>query len=273
MGLRRVVGVLGQLQQVERVPRVAGGAMVILLRGGQPGLRPVEPCAHDRVVRLGRHLQGLCEQLLGRLEVRLVDERVREQDGEADRLDGVLPLLGRSERALEEDDRHVELVDRRVGSAERVRPARVVGEIDVADGPRLLQPGDRLARLPLSVGELPQPDKRASLLLARRRLRKSLGVQLRGVLPLVEAQADLGFHEYGVLVMALASRREVVLTHSEAPAHLAQELERRDAVARLDAGNVGGRATRERELALAQPRPFAGFFEPSTNLDRVVDMG
>ena len=72
--------------------------------------------------------------------------------------------------------------------------------------------------------------------------------------------------------MPLGAGREVILADAEAPAHLTQELERRNAVARLDAGDVRGRAAREGELALAQTRPFAGLTEPPTDLDRVVDM-
>jgi hypothetical protein len=51
-----------------------------------------------------------------------------------------MPLLGRLERALEQADRGVELVDHCVRAAERVRPARVVGEIDAPDGAGLLEP-------------------------------------------------------------------------------------------------------------------------------------
>ena len=183
-----------------------------------------------------------------------------------------MALLRQLERALEEADRGVELVDQRVGAAERVRPARIVGEIDAPHGAGLFQPGDRLTRLSFPVGELPETGERAGLLVARRRLLERLAVQPGRLLALVEAEADLGLDQDGVLVVPLVARCEVVLAHAEAPAHLAQELKRRNAVARLDAGDVRGRAARERELALAQTRAFAGLTQPPTDLDWVVDM-
>jgi hypothetical protein len=73
--------------------------------------------------------------------------------------------------------------------------------------------------------------------------------------------------------VTLGAGREEVLADSDAPAHLAQQLERGDAVARLDSRNVGGGTTRERELSLTQASPFTGFTEPSTDLDGIVDMG
>jgi hypothetical protein len=56
------------------------------------------------------------------------------------------------------------------------------------------------------------------------------------------------------------------------PAHLAQELERRDPVARLDPRDVRGRAARERELALAQAGALAGLPETLSDCDGIVDM-
>ena len=161
MRLSRVVRVLGQFEQVERVPRVAGGPLVILLRCGQPRLRPVEAGADDGVARIGGQLDDPGELLLGGVEVRLVDQRVREQDSEANGLDRVVAVLGRLERALEEADRSVELVDRRVGAAQRVAQ---LGWSASSTRPRCGPPraGDRLTRLSFSIGELPEAGERAA---------------------------------------------------------------------------------------------------------------
>ena len=56
---------------------------------------------------------------------------------------------------------------------------------------------------------------------------------------------------------AVRAGREVVLGDAEAAAELAEELEGGDAVAGLDARDVGRRAAREGELPLAQTGPFA----------------
>ena len=94
------------------------------------------------------------------------------------------------------------------------------------------------------------------------------------LLELVQAERDLGFGQEGaVLERPFCSRCQEVLGDVETPAELAQELEGRDAVTGLDPRDVGGRAARERQLALAEPDPFPRGLESLANRGGAVDVG
>ena len=91
---------------------------------------------------------------------------------------------------------------------------------------------------------------------ARRSSRRveRLGVELLGGVDLVEPERDLGVEQRPILGqdVPVEARREPVLADTEPPTHLAEQLQRRNPLAGLDARDVRGRAALERELALAQ---------------------
>ena len=93
--MRRVVGVLGEVEQLKRSPCVSGRRVRVALKRMETRVRPVDARAEDRVSRVGGLLQRPLEEPLGLAESVVVDERVCEQHREPNRLDGVVALLGR----------------------------------------------------------------------------------------------------------------------------------------------------------------------------------
>ena len=84
---RDVRGVLRALEDVERATRVPRGQRRLATHAVEPGLRPVHARGRDRILQLAGECDDPCEQPL-RIGVRaVVDQRVREQDREAELLD------------------------------------------------------------------------------------------------------------------------------------------------------------------------------------------
>ena len=235
-------------------------------------MRPVDARLEDRVSRVRGELERSLEELLGLGELGLVDERVREQHGEADALDRVVAPLRGVERLAEDRVGRIEVVEHRVRAAERVRPGRVIGEVVRHDAPRLLEPAHRLAGVPLAERELAEPRERPGPLVGVGALLERRLEHLPRLVGLVEAQRELCVHEPRRGVVPLRAGGEVVLADAETPAHLAQELEGRDPVARLDPRDVRGRAARKRELALAQAGALTGLSQPLTDRDGIIYM-
>ena len=125
---RRVLRVLGRFQDRERSACVARGLGRMVLQRVEPRMGPVESRAQNGVARVRRRFESSREELLCGVEVVRVDVRVRQEDGEARRFDLVLAVLGGGQRLAEDGDRRFELVDHRVGAAEGVRGARLVGK-------------------------------------------------------------------------------------------------------------------------------------------------
>ena len=102
---------------------VARGRLGIVTLGVESRLRPVEVDADDGIERVATDRERTSEDLLGATEVSAVDERVAEQELEANALELVVPALGSVEAALEDRDRGLEL------SHHRVRPTEGVGQV------------------------------------------------------------------------------------------------------------------------------------------------
>jgi hypothetical protein len=130
------------------------------------------------------------------------------------------------------------------------------------------------ARLSSLEGNLAESGQRPSPLVVGRRSIEYLPVELLGRFELAEAESDLGIEERSVLGehLAVKPRCKPVLADPEPPAHLPEELERRDPIAGLDAGDVGRRAAVEGQLALAQTRAFACVPQSPTYRSGVVHM-
>jgi hypothetical protein len=148
----------------------------------------------------------------------------------------------------------------------------VIGQVVRHYAPRLLESAHRLTGIPLAERELPEPRECPGPLVGVGALLER-GLEHRPrLVALVEPERELCVHEAGRCVVALRTGGEVVLAHTEAPAHLAQELERRNPVARLDPRDVRGRAPGEGELALAETRTLAGLPQSLPDRRRVVYM-
>ena len=132
---------------------------------------------------------------------------------------------------------------------------------------------DRLAGIAPQEGELATAGQRtAVILLAPGRLQDVLVEPLR-VVGVAEAQRQLGVEQTRVVGRrAILTGGEIVLADAEPAAELAQELQRRDAVAGLDARDVRRRAAREGEIALGEACALARGAQPLAYRDRVVDM-
>jgi hypothetical protein len=132
---------------------------------------------------------------------------------------------------------------------------------------------DRLGHLARAERELAEPLLDVRAVGRPNRLLERLAVQLLGALDVVEAQGELGFEEQEALRPEVGAGREVVLRDAQAASELPKELERRDAVAGLDARDVGRGATGERELALAEAGCLARRPKALADCLRVVYVG
>ncbi len=113
---------------------------------------------------------------------------------------------------------------------------------------------DRLSGTSLPERDLPEPLERLRSFFAGCRARERVAIEPRRLLRFVERERDLGLDRRGDAIGRFAlPAREVRLADAEPLRQLADQLKRRNAVARLDPRDVGGRATRERELLLRQP--------------------
>src|ERR671925_1129471 len=232
-------------------------------------MRPVEPRAEKRVAGICGERDTPLQQLAGVLELHHVDEGVREQHGEPHGLERVLAPLGRFERGAKDGDGGVELVDHRVRAAERVGERGLRGHVAHAERASLLELLDRTARVARVEGQLAEPGEGPRTILARGRLLERVRIELSREVALVEPERKLRVDQAGRVVTALDTRCEVVLADPEPAAHLTQELKRWDPVAGLDARDVRRRATRKRELTLAQARAFARLSEAAPDLSGV----
>ena len=174
----------------------------------------------------------------------------------------------------EESDRGLDVVEHRVGAPECVGEGRLVARLRPRQTQRLFEGLNGAARLTAFERNLSEACKRSRALVVGRGCVECLVVELLGGIELAEAKCDLGIEQRPVLrqEVAVEPGRKPVLAHSEAPAHLAEELERRDPLAGLDPRDIGGRAAFEGELALAQACALARISEPAAHLSRVVDM-
>ena len=97
-----------------------------------------------------------------------------------------------------------------------------------------------------------------------------LRVQVLGDLELIEPERDVGLEQLVGLGRPARAGGQVVLLHADAARQLAQDLERRNAIAALDPADVHGGASLERELALAQPGGEPGLLQSSADGGRIV---
>jgi hypothetical protein len=139
---------------------------------------------------------------------------------------------------------------------------------------RPLEALDRLARPAAAVRHLAEalvrlrPREVGARVLEHRREEALRQVEL------LQAERDLGLEEGPARLEAAVLRPggEPVLGDPEPPAELAEELERRDAVTRLDAGDVGGRAAGKGQLPLAQPGLLARRAKAQADRAGVIDV-
>ena len=273
VGASRVRAVLGQLDDRERLPRVRGRPLGVVLLGVEARLEPVEPSAKDRVSHLLGELERAPEQLLRAGEVGRVDQRVPEEDAEARGLDPVAPALGLGQADVEDLDRGVEVAEHRVRAPERVREARVMAERAAHQLEGLLEERDRPGRVAAAEGQLAEPLERPGLGARFLRGLERFEEELLRDLEVVEAERELGLGQAVELRRPRAAPlREELRAHAEALAQLVQHLERGRAHAGLDPGDVGRRAAREGELALAHADPLPCLPQPFTNGERRIDV-
>jgi len=129
-------------------------------------------------------------------------------------------------------------------------------------------------RLPVmqEVRDLAEAGVRRRALAVAGALLEHLRVEGLGELEVVEAERYLGLEGGSVAPLRVCPGGEVVLRDAEPAPQLAQKLEGRDAVARLDAGDVGRRTAGEGQLALAQPGRLSGCAETLAYRVGVVDV-
>jgi hypothetical protein len=150
----------------------------------------------------------------------------------------------------------------------------VLGLRGPVQGERLLEPLDGEARVPAPVGRLPEALQGARPQGVRLGALEELGVEPFDLVQVSQAEDDLGLEEgpSDVAAAVLRARGEPVLGDAEPAPELAQKLERGDAVPGLDPRDVGRRAAREREPALAEPGFLARAAKPPADGARVVDV-
>ena len=213
------------------------------------------------------------EHVGGRCEVAAVDQCVRQQHGEPQLSDRVLALLGRLEAAAEDRDRLVVLADHRLrapsvsasearsaGRADHTWRARSIAEI-ASRGFAALE------------GELAETRQRAAVVLVAPRRGEHLLVQPLRVVLVAEAHRQLRVEQARIVGRgAVLAGCEEVLADAEPAAELSEQLQRRDAVAGLDAGDVRRRAAGEGEVALGEARTLARGAQPLAYGGRIVDV-
>lgn len=140
------------------------------------------------------------------------------------------------------------------------------------DGQRLLEEGNRRPRVAAAERDLTQPGEPFGAESRRRALEKRR-VEALGLVELVQTQSNLGLDENPDSVPPnVGAGRQIVLGDAEPAPELAQQLEGRNPVARLDARDVRGRAARKGELALAEARLLAGDLKSLAHSSGAVDM-
>ena len=190
-------------------------------------------------------------------------------------LDLVAALRGDGKGTLVESDGELEVAARRVGAAERVDVDGAVDELVGEQVNRLLEQLDRLTDGTVAERDLAEPGEGTPAFVGRHRPLERGAVEIARDVDVGQAQGDLCIHERLRIRLRRrlrAARRQEVLGDAEAPPHLAQELERGDAGARLDPRDVRGGAAREGQVALAEARCLASRAEPSADRGRVVDV-
>ena len=117
---RPEVGVLGRVEEHERLAGIPRRSAVVVLLRVQSRLCPVDLGECERIAAL--HLGDDPGQELGRLrERRHLRQRVREQDGEAEPSRWIILLLRPRQRPPEERDRGLRLPGSEVGATQRVQ--------------------------------------------------------------------------------------------------------------------------------------------------------
>ena len=99
-------------------------------------------------------------------------------------------------------------------------------------------------------------------------------IEALGLVDLAQPQGDFGLDQLERLQrLQLDARRQPLAGHVDTQGELVDHLERRHARARLDPGDVGGRAAGERELALRQAGALARCLQTNSDLAGRVDVG
>src|SRR5581483_10683810 len=255
-------------QRLERLLRVRLGEGASALLEQQARLRPVETGARVRIGDRAAPVERLADDALGLAELAGIGQCVAQQRGEPDVLQYVAAVREPLGALAEERDRRCELADGRVRTPERLREPRSIGRAAVAE--RLLQKLDRLASPAQLEHGAPEPFERFG---TRRPVPADfddLAVERLGAPDLPEPQRDLGVDELRRDVGGADLAREIRLAHTETTGELAQDLERRNPVARLDPGDVRGRATRECELRLVETRLLTSRLQSPRQAGRIA---
>src|SRR2546423_322063 len=135
----------------------------------------------------------------------------------------------------------------------------------------LLQRLDRFLDVARTKRELREPPERPAARNVVVCALESLCVEVLRDLDLVEAKRDLRL-EQRIAGLGLRAADQKFLARCEPLRELAEELQRRDPLAALDARDIDGAAARERELPLAQPRLLASRLQAGSECDRVIDV-
>ena len=134
MGERGVVGVLGQVEQLERSPRIASRGGGVVLKSVESRVRPEDARLEDRVSRVGGGLRVRSRSCSASVNSYLSMSAFARSTAKR------TPSTGSSRRsATSRDSRkiasRVEVVEHRVGAPECVGPGRVIGEVVWSDPP------------------------------------------------------------------------------------------------------------------------------------------
>ena len=208
---------------------VTAGSLGVAFESVQARLRPVQARPVERIAELARRAYGLGEQPARPLERAGVDERVRQNNREAEVQNRVAGLLGGAQAPLEDVDGALGVARDRICAAETVRERGPGRHVRVEQRQRLLEMLDGRLRLAPSQGELPETLRGARLqarvaALLERRAQETLGdvhlVHAQGYLRLDQPLLRLGDGP--------APRGEVVGVDVEPAAELAQQLQRGD---------------------------------------------
>ena len=259
---RRAIGVLGQAEDLERAAGVARRSLGVAALGVEPRLRPVELGADARVARVrcrARAREPRSSSARPRFPLSI--SACAEKHGELDRLEGIV-LVGprirgsaRRRRSRIRARRPSRMSARgcRRGPGGPSRPCR-----ERTAPPRRSRSPSRGS--PRRNATWPEPGERIRR--GRRRRRALEKRRRRGARPRRarrrRSATSASTRTAASVPAHVGAGRQVILGNAEPAAELAQELERGDAVARLDARDVRGRAAREGELPLAEACLLAG---------------
>ncbi len=215
---------------------------------------------------------GSDDDPLGAGVVAVVGQRVAEQGRELDVLEDVRRALVGVHAALQQRQRRAELAGGGICAREALGEARQLHDVAARRGDRVEQEPCRLGGLPVAECEAAEAGERFGTVVP-----VFPGVSERALverarrLDVVEPERDLGVDKAGVGVrLDPAPGREVVGADAQPASELAQQLDRRDALAELEPRDVRRSARVACQGALTQTGLLTSLSEPLADRVRVV---